>query len=133
MYVEVRTLIRPTQPASSTVTYYHDMRNYLISLSLSLFFYQKNFFLCILILCFFSYINRICKFRLKSLHILKHYDTHFTIFSKIDSICLFKFYKRILTFSHFFTSDYYCFSLNKYFKLKNTISGINIYILLYAK
>lgn len=131
MYAEVRTLIRPIQPASSTVTYYHDMRNYLISLSLSLFFYQKIFFLCILILYFLSYINRIWKFRLKSLHILKHYDTHFTIFSKIDSICLFKFYKRILTFSHFFTS--YCFSLNKYFKLKNTISGINIYILLYAK
>ena len=67
-----------------SLTSYHDMRNYLISLSLSPFFYQKNFFLCIFILYFFSYIIRTWKFRLKSLYVLKHFDTHFTIFVKIN-------------------------------------------------
>lgn len=71
-------------PLALSLTSYHDMRNYLISLSLSPFFYQKNFFLCIFILYFFSYIIRTWKFRLKSLYVLKHFDTHFTIFVKIN-------------------------------------------------
>lgn len=110
-------------PLALSLTSYHDMRNYLISLSLSPFFHQKNFFLCIFILYFFSYSIRTWKFRLKSLYVLKHFDTHFTIFVKLNlPFQVLQKNSHFLTF--FFISDYYCFSLNKYLKKKILSVGL---------